>query len=128
MNFNFMEYQNNILRLSAQVIEPITKIKMKLSIGEYIAGDEGYTLELSRRFNNGIEFTGFFSRTNVSKKEYGEGSFDKGIRLTIPFGGFLQNSNNNLSKWVWRPLTKDPASLIIKSIDLHDEVNRFRVK
>ena len=38
----------------------------------------------SRSFKNGTEFGVFFSKTNVSTEEFGEGSFDKGIFFNIP--------------------------------------------
>jgi hypothetical protein len=66
----------------------------------------------------------FFTRTNISKLEFGEGSFDKGIRFTIPFSIF---GNNNLTKYEWRPLTKDPGALLIKGIRLEDYVEKYRV-
>ena len=124
MNFDFQKYKNSISRISANYKEPQTDINVKLSFGEYLAGDKGYTLELSRRFNNGIEFGFFFTRTNVSKINYGEGSFDKGINLRIPLSFF--GGESSLQTWQWKPLTKDPGSQLIKSINLRDLINDKR--
>ncbi len=93
---------------------------VKLSFGEYLAGDKGATVELSRKFKNGITFGIFASSTNVSKDQFGEGSFDKGIFFTIPFG-----KNRTLTNFLWRPLTKDPASKLIRKNNLYDLVNRY---
>ena len=125
MRFKFKEYSNNLSRISAQIKEPLTKIRLKISYGEYLAGDIGYTVELKKIFRNGVEYGAFFSRTDVPKTLYGEGSFDKGIKIRIPIQSFF-NRNKTLSKYEWRPLTKDPAALLIKSIDLMDEVDRYR--
>lgn len=125
MRFQFKKYSNFISRVSAQIKDPLTKIRLKISYGEYLAGDIGYTLELKRSFKNGVEYGVFFSRTDVPKNLYGEGSFDKGIKIRIPIQSFF-NRNKTLSKYEWRPLTKDPAALLIKSIDLMDEVDRYR--
>ena len=125
MNFSFKEYQNDISRVFINLRDPLSQININLSYGEYLAGDMGYTLELSRRMKNGIEMGVFFSRTDVPADLFGEGTFDKGIRLKIPFSIF--NEPQNLASYEWRPLTKDPAALLIKSISLHDFIERFRI-
>jgi hypothetical protein len=124
MRFNFQEYENQMLRFSIQALEPKNDIRFKLSVGEYLAGDIGYTFTASKNFSNGVEFSAFFSRTDVSKELFGEGSFDKGIIVRIPFKIF--SNEESLGRYVWRPLTKDPASLLVKHIDLFDEVQRYR--
>ena len=54
---------------------------MRVSAGEYLAGDVGYTVEFSRSFYNGVQFGAFASFTDVTTEQFGEGSFDKGIFL-----------------------------------------------
>lgn len=93
---------------------------LKVSFGEYLAGDKGATFEISRKFNRGIEIGAFASFTDVSFDEFGEGSFDKGIFFRIPFG-----ANYNLTNFLWRPLTKDPASKLNKKNDLYSLVDRY---
>ena len=92
---------------------------MKLSHGEYLAGDVGTTIELSRSYNNGMIFGVFASNTNVSASEFGEGSFDKGIFFNIPIYG-------NLINYTWRPLTKDPGAKLIRKNSLHNLLVKFR--
>ena len=87
-------YQNNFL----------IPFDIHLSVGEYLAGDHGYTFDMSRRLKNGTKYGFFFTRTNVSKLDFGEGSFDKGIYFSAPLF-----SKNFLSNFFWRPLTKDPG-------------------
>ena len=125
MNFDFLDYRNNIFRFNAFIKEPSTKIIFKLSAGEYLAGDEGYTFEANRRFDNGVEFSAFYSKTDVSSELFGEGSFDKGVKLKIPFNLF--SSSNNLGYYVWRPLTKDPAAMLVRSNKIEDLIERYRV-
>ena len=128
MRFGFSDYENVFSRLNFQVIEPYSDLYFRLSYGEYLATDVGYTFEIARRFENGVEFTGFFTRTDVSEQNFGEGSFDKGIRLKIPFKIFnFGKEQQSLSGFEWRPLTKDPGAQLIKSIDIRDRINRFRV-
>ena len=92
---------------------------MKLSAGEYLAGDIGSTIELSRTFDTGVRFGIFATFTDVTNEEFGEGSFDKGIFFNIPIYG-------NLINYTWRPLTKDPGAKLIRKNTLHDLLVRFR--
>jgi len=85
---------------------------MKVSAGEYLAGDVGYTIEFSRTFYNGVYFGAFATFTDVTTKEFGEGSFDKGIFFNIPIYG-------NLINYTWRPLTKDPGAKLNRRHTLH---------
>ena len=125
MDFSFQDYANNFTRVSIQILEPKTNIRFKLSRGEYLAGDKGYTFEAKKSFKNGAHFGIFFSRTNVSKNLFGEGSFDKGVMVSIPLPSIFSRETN-MGKYIWRPLTKDPAATLVKSIDLMDELERYR--
>ncbi len=92
---------------------------MKLSYGEYLAGDIGTTLELSRTYDNGMVFGVFASNTDVSEEQFGEGSFDKGIFFNIPIYG-------NLINYTWRPLTKDPGAKLVRRNTLHGLLVKFQ--
>ena len=91
----------------------------KISYGEYLAGDEGLTIDLSRSFSNGTKFGIFASFTDVTSEEFGEGSFDKGIYFNIPVFG-------NLINYSWRPLTKDPGAKLNRKHTLYDLLVRFK--
>ena len=92
---------------------------MRVSAGEYLAGDVGYTLELSRSFYNGVQFGVFATFTDVTTEQFGEGSFDKGVFWNIPIYG-------NLINYTWRPLTKDPGAKLNRKNTLHDLLVRLR--
>lgn len=91
----------------------------KFSAGEYLAGDVGSTIELSRTLENGVSFGAFMTLTDVSKREFGEGSFDKGIFFNIPIYGDFIN-------YTWRPLTKDPGAKLTRRNTLHELLVRFQ--
>ena len=92
---------------------------MKMSYGEYLAGDVGSTIEFSRSFENGTKFGVFASFTNVTAEQFGEGTFDKGIFFNIPiYGNFINYS--------WKPLTKDPGAKLNRRNSLHDLLVKFR--
>ena len=92
---------------------------MKISAGEYLAGDLGSTIEFKRQFSNGVSFGVFATFTDVSTEQFGEGSFDKGITFNIPIYG-------NFINYTWRPLTKDPGAKIIRKNSLHDLLVKFQ--
>ena len=92
---------------------------MKISAGEYLAGDIGSTIEFSRTFQSGVKFGAFATLTDVSTEDFGEGSFDKGIFFSIPIYG-------NLINYTWRPLTKDPGAKLNRMHTLHDLLVKFR--
>jgi hypothetical protein len=92
---------------------------MKISAGEYLAGDIGSTIEFSRTFKSGINFGVFATFTDVSFDQYGEGSFDKGIFFNIPIYG-------NFINYTWRPLTKDPGAKLVRRNSLHELLVKFK--
>tara|TARA_B110000879_G_scaffold10271_1_gene13248 strand:+ start:2586 stop:4538 length:1953 start_codon:yes stop_codon:yes gene_type:complete len=92
---------------------------LKVSHGEYLAGDFGTTFEISRSYSNGMKFGVFASNTDVSSDDFGEGSFDKGVFFDIPvYGNFINYS--------WRPLTKDPAAKLNRMNNLYNLLVKFR--
>ena len=92
---------------------------MKMSYGEYLAGDVGSTIEFSRSFENGTKFGVFASFTNVTAEQFGEGTFDKGIFFNIPIYG-------NFINYTWKPLTKDPGAKLNRRNSLYDLLVKFR--
>ena len=90
----------------------------KFSLGEYLAGDKGFTLDLSRTYKNGVKFGVFATFTDVSTEDFGEGSFDKGVYFNIPI-------YRNLVNYTWRPLTKDPGAKLNRKNSLYDLLIRF---
>lgn len=117
--FGTLEYENTIGNINFNYRNyGLIPFDMKISYGEYLAGDIGSTIELSRSYENGVNFGVFVSNTNVSKEQFGEGSFDKGIFFNIPI-------YNNLINYTWRPLTKDPAAKLIRKNSLQGLLMRF---
>lgn len=91
-----------------------------LSVGRYLAGDMGVTVDLSRVFKNGVRMGAFFTKTNVSAQQFGEGSFDKGVYLSIPFDAMLTKSSNTVGNFIWKPLTRDGGAKLARQVYLYD--------
>ena len=97
-------------------------LSTQVDIGRYLAGDWGGTFALKRRFPNGWEMGGFFTLTNIPFSEFGEGSFDKGLFLTIPFNWGLPYQSREEYSTVLRPLTRDGGQRLIVSNRLYPVV------
>lgn len=79
----------------------------QVDVGRYLAGDNGATFTVSREFSNGWKVGGFFTLTDVSSAEFGEGSFDKGITVEIPVEWFLGRSSQRKIATTVRPVQRD---------------------
>ncbi len=77
-----------------------------LKVGRYLAKDVGVTLDMSRQFANGVEMGAFATVTDAGK-DFGEGSFDKGIYVRVPFDLFLPKATRSVASLNWIPLTRD---------------------
>ena len=118
--FDYLKYENTTLTANFYYRNyGLIPFDLKLSLGEYLAGDVGTTIEFSRTFTNGVKFGAFATFTDVSTDQFGEGSFDKGIFFNIPIFG-------NSIAYTWRPLTKDPGAKLIRKNNLHDLLVRFK--
>jgi len=87
-------------------------ISGQLLIGKYLAGDKGATLDVSRRFKTGFTLGVFATKTDLSKEEFGEGSFDKGFYFSIPLKLFYTDYRTGGLSFGVHPLTKDGGALL----------------
>ena len=60
----------------------------------------------------------FFSITDISKKEFGEGSFDKGFFFNLPIQVFFDDYSRGQSGFGLRPLTRDGAQFLVHAQNL----------
>jgi hypothetical protein len=94
----------------------------QVDVGRYLAGDTGATFSMDRRFDNGWMVGGFFTLTNVSSTDFGEGSFDKGIRFRIPMGWFLGQPSQGSTGAMIRPVQRDGGARLFVPDRLYDQV------
>jgi len=95
-------------------------VQVNLSAGRYLAGDVGATLDVKRVFANGVALGAWATKTNVSAAQFGEGSFDKGIYVNIPFDVMLPRSTPGNGSIVWNPLTRDGGARLSRRFPLYD--------
>jgi hypothetical protein len=88
--------------------------------GRYLAGDTGGTLELYRRFDTGIIVGAWATFTNVPFDKFGEGSFDKGIRIVIPTEFALPFGTPTRFEEDLRPIQRDGGQILNNDAILYD--------
>jgi len=94
----------------------------RLDVGRYLAGDVGATVYFDREFDNGWLVGGFFTLTNVSAEDFGEGSFDKGIRFRIPVTWFLGKPSPRAVGTIIRPIQRDGGAKLYSPGQLYPQV------
>ncbi|MCG8910194.1 YjbH domain-containing protein [Pseudomonas sp. DP-17] len=95
-------------------------ILAQVSAGRYLARDWGGTLDLSRQFRNGVRFGAWVTLTTADKEAYGEGSFDKGMYVSIPFDELMSSSTMRRANLTWDPLTRDGGARLSHDYSLYD--------
>ena len=118
--FRFRDYEVTTGNLTGYFEYPKPSVLVKLSVGQYLAGDRGATLDISREFDNGVRVGVFATKTNVSAEQFGEGSFDKGFYFALPFDLFLPSSNRSYGSFAFRPLTRDGGQMVRDGRPLYD--------
>lgn len=94
----------------------------QVDAGRYLAGDWGATLSLDRTFKNGWSVGAFATLTDVPFDDFGEGSFDKGIKITIPIGWVNGQATRETYTNVIRPVTRDGGARVHVNDRLYETV------
>ena len=119
MMFKFLDYQTTTGHINLYYREPRSQVLLTLRGGRFLAEDSGFNFDFSRRFPSGLIIGAFFSLTDVSEEEFGEGSFDKGFYFHVPIEIFSSSYREGHSSFGLRPLTRDGAQLIQHNLHLY---------
>jgi Exopolysaccharide biosynthesis protein YbjH len=103
---------------------PWYDLNFAVSAGRYLAGDQGLTFQVTRRFATGVEIGAFATATNVSASQFGEGSFDKGIIIRIPLGWVAPIETQGRLGLDLRPTQRDGGQRLANDATLFDETRR----
>ena len=94
----------------------------EVDAGRYLAGDYGATFSLTREFANGWKIGGFFTLTDVSSEDFGEGSFDKGITFSAPVSWFTGSPGKTTFGQTIRPTQRDGGQRVTVPGRLYNQV------
>jgi hypothetical protein len=97
----------------------------QVDAGRYLAGDWGGTFALDREFANGWKIGAYATFTNVSFSQFGEGSFDKGIRFEVPLDHFLGRPVGKTYKATLQPLSRDGGARLNVDGRLYEQIRSY---
>ncbi|MCC5862856.1 MAG: YjbH domain-containing protein [Gammaproteobacteria bacterium] len=113
--FGFRDYQVTTGHASLYLTPPWPQDAMlRLSAGQYLAGDRGVTVEFARRFESGVVAGAYAMFTNVSSEDFGEGSFNKGLYISIPLDLLSNRATRGRGNLPWLPLTRDGGQELMR--------------
>ncbi len=95
------------------------RVQAALSAGRYLARDWGVTANVARLFDNGITMGAYATKTDVSSADFGEGSFDKGIFVSVPMDFLLPRASRSRATLTWSPLTRDGGAWLGRKYGLY---------
>jgi hypothetical protein len=122
-HFALRDYKAKTGNLTLYWQTPWQDINMALSAGQYLAGDKGATMSLTKVFGNGVTMGAFATKTNLSAAQFGEGSFNKGVYWTIPFDAIMTSSSRTTAFFNWTPLTRDGGAILNRPVQLMGGTN-----
>jgi len=117
--FDLLEYKT-ITGHATFYYETPWDISLRFHVGRYLAKDYGYTFEAVRTFRTGVQVGAWFTITNVSAQQFGEGSFDKGIRIRIPMEWALPFGSRSVFDLALRPIQRDGGQMLFGNTQLYD--------
>lgn len=88
--------------------------------GDAGSGTQGTYNGESRIFTNGVRFGAYATKTDVSAAQFGEGSFDKGIYVSIPFDVMLPRTGGGAATITYAPLIRDGGARLNRRFTLYD--------
>lgn len=119
--FGFRDYEVTTGHVSAYY-QFQNGIAAQLDVGQYLAGDKGATVTLSRRFANGWEIGAWATKTDMDEEDFGEGSFDKGVSVSIPLGWATGDPSLRKVGGDIRSLSRDGGSRVRVQGRLYEKV------
>lgn len=97
----------------------------QVDAGRYLAEDWGTTLSVDREFNNGVRLGAFATFTDVSFDDFGEGSFDKGIRVTVPLSLISGRPSKEAISRTIRPVLRDGGARLAVGGRLYEGIRDY---
>ncbi|MEM7438836.1 MAG: YjbH domain-containing protein [Pseudomonadota bacterium] len=97
----------------------------QIDAGRYLAGDWGATFALSRTFNNGWKVGAYATLTDVPFSVFGEGSFDKGILVSVPLLTLFGKPSRDTADLTIRPISRDGGARLKVENRLYEVVGGY---
>lgn len=98
----------------------------QLDMGRYLAGDWGATLSVDRVFANGWRIGAYATLTDAEYADYGEGSFTKGLRMSVPLSWGIGTPNRKTYAIDMNTLARDGGARLDVNNRLHGLVSEYQ--
>ncbi|OLQ87310.1 hypothetical protein BIY21_17280 [Vibrio ponticus] len=95
----------------------------KVSAGKFLGGDIGARVDFSKQFKSGVIVGAYATLTDLTEEEYGEGSYNKGFYVSIPFDLMTVKPSTNRAKISWQPITRDGGQMLNRKYYLFDQTD-----
>jgi len=122
--FGLQSYRAFTGHVSLYYQSPWYDLNFTVRAGQYLAHDRGLSVEVTRRFDTGVEIGAFFTKTNVSAEQFGEGSFDKGIIIRIPLNWVAPINTQSTFDLDLRPVQRDGGQRLNGDARLYNQTMR----
>ena len=111
--------------LNTRLNIPEQEISIDLKMGEFLAGDRGARITISKFFN-GVILSAWYSRTDtdIFSDVHNRGYHDKGIAISIPLRMFKGSDSKTSYRFGISPWTRDVAQDIDHFNPLFDYIGR----
>jgi len=119
----FRDYNVITGHLNAYYDSPWYDVSLSAHVGRFLAGDTGVSFVASRTFDSGVRVGLWATLTDVPSEVFGEGSFDKGFYISLPFELFLTESSTRRGTFAFRPITRDGGARLGMEGRLHGIVS-----
>jgi hypothetical protein len=123
--FGFLDYDVVTGHASAYYDAP-GDFHYQVDVGRYLAEDWGATIGIDREFDNGIRIGAFATFTDVSFDDFGEGSFDKGVRFHIPLSALTGSRTDLAITRTIRPIQRDGGARLEMNTRLYEQVRAYQ--
>lgn len=137
LDMNYVKQRDFDLRLGFQDYDVVTghlslyfpigdNFQAEINAGRYLAGDWGSTVSLDRVFGNGWRVGAYATVTENSFGSFGEGNFDKGIRMTIPMSWALGKPSRRVYALDLNSLSRDGGARLEVRNRLYPIVSEYQ--
>ena len=137
LDMNYVKQRDFDLRLGFQDYEVLTghlsayfqvseNFQVEVNAGRYLAGDWGSTISVDRVFDNGWRVGAYATVTDNSFDTFGEGNFDKGIKMTIPMSWALGKPSRRIYALDLNSLSRDGGARLSVRNRLYPIVSEYQ--
>ncbi len=92
----------------------------KVSAGKFLGGDNGVRVDFSKQFDSGVTVGAYATLTELTEEEYGEGSYNKGFYISIPFDIMTVKPSTSRANIAWQPITRDGGQMLNRKYKLFE--------